>query len=165
MNEHQIHIMADFTRALGELDCVMETISKDQLDWSESPGEWSIRQVLHHLTDDGNVFTFIIERALATPGCKVFFSDFPGNEAWSDRLAFNQRPIDCAWDLLHAQRRFLAELVSHCPERWENSVGFYNAACEKQGEQNVEGLLMMLTEHMQEHNRMIENILAANLGG
>lgn len=163
MNEHQASILTNFTNVLDKLDTVMESVTEGHVDYSLQEGEWSIRQVIHHLTDDGNVFTFIIERALATPGCKVFFTDFPGNEAWADRLGFNHRPIDRAWDLLHTQRRFLAELVSYCPERWGNTVEFYNADGEKQGEQTVEGLLVMLTDHMQEHTRMIESILATNL--
>lgn len=165
MDVNQAQILADFTTTLGGLDTVMESVSENQLDWSAQEGEWTIRQVLHHLTDDGNVYTFIIERALATPGCKVFFGGFPGNEAWADRLGFDQRPITRAWDLLCAQRRFLAELVSCYPERWGNQVWYYNEAGEQVTERNVEQLIQMLTEHMQEHTRMIENILAANLGG
>lgn len=162
MDEHQEHILNDFIIALEELDTVMETVSEDQLDWSTQAGEWSIRQVLHHLTDDGNVYTFIIERALATPGCKVFFGGFPGNEPWADRLCFDRRPITHAWDLLHAQHRFLAELVSHCADRWGNPAGYYNEAGEKITEMNVEKMIIMLTEHMQEHTAMIKNILSAN---
>jgi hypothetical protein len=163
MDKNQEQILADFSNSLDELNTVMESVTEDQLDWSAQEGEWCIRQVLHHLTDDCNVYTFIIERALATPGCKVFFGGFPGNEAWADRLGFDQRPITRAWDLLHAQRRFLAELVSCYPERWSNQVGYFNEAGEKVAERNVEQLIQMLTEHMQEHTRMIANILAENL--
>jgi hypothetical protein len=53
--------------------------------------------------------------------------------------------------LLHAQHRFLAELVSQYPERWGNQVGYFNEAGEKVAERNVEQLIQMLTEHMQEH--------------
>ena len=162
MDEQQTRLLADFSRILEELDSVMEPITEEQLDWAEDECGWSIRQVIHHLTDDGNVFTFIIERALATPGCKVFFTDFPGNEAWADRLGFDQRSIDRAWDLLHAQRCFIAELVSCCPERWDNSVGYYNAEGEKLGEQNVSGLIRMLTDHMREHTNVITRILSTH---
>ena len=101
----------------------METVTEDQLEWCERAGEWSIRQVLHHLTDDGNVFTFIIERTLATPGCKVFFGGFPGNEAWADQLGFDQRPVTQDRALMRAQHNFLAELVIIFPDRWQNQVG------------------------------------------
>lgn len=165
MDQHQKQIMADFTNALDELDTLMDSVTEDQLDWRETAGEWSIRQVLHHLTDDGNVFTFIIERALATPGCKVFFGGFPGNEVWADQLGFNQRPVTHARSLIRAQHNFLTELVNAFPDRWENQVGYYNEAGEKQVDQSVENILVMLTEHRREHIAMIKNILAANQSG
>lgn len=162
MNNDQAQILDNFTNTLNELNAVMETVTEDQLDWSAQTPEWTIRQVLHHLTDDGNVFTFIIEGALATPGCKVFFGGFPGNEAWADRLGFDRRPIEPALELLRVQRRFIAELVSCFPDRWSNQVGFYNEEGEKQGEQDVEGLIRMLTDHMGEHIQMITQILASH---
>jgi hypothetical protein len=162
MNKHQKQVVADFTNALNELDAVMESVTDDQLDWSEKEGEWSIRQVIHHLTDDGNVFTFIIERALVTPGGKVVFGEFPGNEVWAEQLGFDHRPITQAWELIHAQRRYLAELVSHFPDRWDNQVNYYNIGGEKLSEQSVENIIVMLTEHLREHVAMIGNILAAH---
>jgi hypothetical protein len=162
MNNHQKRILSDFTNALNELDAVMASVTDDQLDWSELEGQWRIRQVLHHLVDDGNVYTFIIERALATPGCKVFFGGFPGNETWANRLGFDQRPITQAYALLRAQRLFLAELISHFPNRWGNQVSYHNEAGEKLVEQNVEKMILMLTEHMREHTAMIEDILSSH---
>lgn len=162
MNEQQEQVLSAFASALDELDAVMASISDDQLDWSDGEGQWSIRQVLHHLADDGNVYTFIIERALATPGCKVFFGGFPGNEAWAKRLGFDQRPVTNAYALLQAQRHFILELVSRYPDRWDNQVGYYNEAGEKLTEQTIQGMIIMLTEHMQEHTAQITHILAAH---
>lgn len=52
------------------------------------------------------MYTFIIGRALATPGYLVFFGGFPGNEAWADQLAYNTRPIDLPLRLMRAQHAF-----------------------------------------------------------
>jgi hypothetical protein len=162
MDDHQQQLLNNFTSTQADLNRVLTNVSDEQLDWREKAGEWSIRQILHHLTDDGNVFTFIIERALATPGCKVFFCGFPGNETWADQLGFDQRPVTYALALMRAQHNFLTELASAFPDRWGNHVGYYNEAGEKQVDQSVENMLIMLTEHMREHTDMIENILAAN---
>jgi ribosomal protein S18 acetylase RimI-like enzyme len=162
MDETQERILNNFINTFDELDTLIETVTAEQLDWRETAGEWSIRQVLQHLTDDGNVFTFIIERALATPGCKVFFGGFPGNEVWANQLGFDQRPVTQALALMRAQNKFVVELVSAFPDRWGNQVGYYNEAGEKQVDQSVENLLVMLTEHRRDHIAMIKNILAAN---
>lgn len=159
MNEAQQDLLDAFTGSMEELDQFLETVPEDGLDWTESEEEWSIRQVIHHLADDGNVYTFIIERALATPDCKVFFGGFPGNEQWADRLNFSQRPIQPALKLMRAQRAFLADLIARFPDRWDNKVGYYNESGEKMAERTVAEMIVMLTEHMQEHIQMIETIL------
>ncbi len=165
MNDAQLKMINDFTGSLGELDNLLIGISQEGLEWSEKEGEWTVREVLHHLAEDCNVYAFIIERALATPDCKVFFGEFPGNQAWGESLAWHDRPVDAAIPLMHAHRVFLAELVGHFPERWENKVVFYNEKCEKLAESSVEEMIHMLTEHMHEHVIMIENILEANQKG
>lgn len=159
MDEAQQDLLDAFTGSMEELDQFLETVPEDGLDWTESEEEWSIRQVIHHLADDGNVYTFIIERALATPDCKVFFGGFPGNEQWADRLNFSQRPIQPALKLMRAQRAFLADLIARFPDRWDNKVGYYNESGEKMAERTVAEMIVMLTEHMQEHIQMIETIL------
>lgn len=159
MNEKQEKMLNEFRNALADLDALLEDLPDEGLDWAEE-GEWSIREILHHLADDGNVYTFIIERALATPDCKVFFGDFPGNEAWGDRLAFGERPVEGVLNLIQAQRHFLAELVGYFPERWENKVNYYNTECEKIADRTVAEMIVMLTEHMQQHTDMIQNIIA-----
>ena len=79
MNEKQQALIKDFTGALDDLEVLLDGVPDEGLYWVENEDEWSIREVVHHLADDYNVYTFIIERALATPDCKVFFGEFPGN--------------------------------------------------------------------------------------
>jgi len=124
MKEAQKKIIDEFTSALDDLDAVLASVPDEGWDWIEKEGEWSIRQLTHHHAEDCNVYAFIIERALATPDCKVFFGEFPGNKAWGDLLAWDERPVDVARELMHAHRKFLAELVVYFPDRWENKAFF-----------------------------------------
>jgi hypothetical protein len=162
MNDAQLKIIDDFTGSLGELDNLLIGIPQEGLAWSEKEGEWTVREVLHHLAEDCNVYAFIIERALATPDCKVFFGDFPGNQPWGERLAWHERPVDASIDLMRSHRVFLAELVGHFPDRWGNKADFCDNAGKKVAESTVEKMIVMLTKHMQEHVSMIKNILKAN---
>ena len=164
MNKKQEKITAEFQGSLTDLNTVLENLPENALDWAENEGEWSIREVLHHLAEDCNVYAFIIERALATPGCKVFFGEFPGNQAWGQQLGFDKRPVENARALMHAHRGFLAELVGYFPDRWENQVNFYNTDGKKIADSTVEKMIVMLTEHMQEHTEMVQNILQAHQG-
>ena len=163
MNQEQKNIINAFTCSLEDFNMVLRKVPEGGLDWSESEGEWTIRQVIHHVAEDCNVYAFIIERALALPGSKVVFGDFPGNDAWADRLGFGERPVEPAIELMHAHRKFLAELVGHFPERWDNSVRFFNDEGKELATSSVKEMMVMLTEHMQEHTEMVRNILKANL--
>ena len=160
MNNTQLELIENFTAVLDDLDRVLKQVPEEGIDWAEKEGEWTIRQVLHHLAEDCNVYAFIIERALATPGGKVFFGEFIGNQAWGERLAWHERSVDIALEMIHVHRKFLAELVGHFPERWDNTINFYNESAEKVAEQSVRQMMIMLTEHMQEHVAMIEQILS-----
>lgn len=163
MNNEQTAIINDFISSLEDFDAVLEKVPAEGLDWAESEDEWTIRHVIHHVAEDCNVYAFIIERALATPGSKVVFGEFPGNDVWADRLGFGERPTETAIALTHAHRKFLAELVSHFPDRWNNSVRFFNDEGKELATSTVKEMIIMLTEHMQEHTEMVKNILHANI--
>jgi hypothetical protein len=165
MNDNQQKMIDEFRKSLTDLDENLEKIPEEGgLDWSEE-GEWSIREVLHHLAEDCNVYAFIIEQGLAISDCKVFFGAFPGNLEWGKRLAFGERPVDNARALMHAHRAFLAELLGYFPDRWENKVNFYNTEGEKEADSTVGQMLVMLTEHMQEHTEMIRGIIEKHTAG
>ena len=148
---------------MEEFDAILEKVPENGLDWVESEGEWAISHVIHHVAEDCNVYAFIIERALALPGSKVILGEFPGNNVWADSLGFGERPIDTALELMHAHRNYLAELVAFFPDRWENTVRFFGEEGKYLATRSVKDMMIMLTEHMQEHTEMVKNILDANL--
>jgi hypothetical protein len=120
---------------------------------------WSIRQIVHHVADDGDVWSMCIKKALATPGALVRFEGFPGNEAWADALDFDRREIEPALDLIRAHRRYLAQLLEHFPGDWDRSVRLANAEGEVVREMSVREMVRMLTDHMREHIGQIEGCL------
>lgn len=162
MNSTQNNLVQDFLDALVRFDAALDRIPADGLDWAENEGEWTVREVVHHVAEDCNVYTFIIERALATPGCNVVFGEFPGNQPWGKALAWHTRPIEPAHDLMHAHRSYLADLLTSLPDLWENTVHFKDETGKELAEQNVIQMVQMLTEHMDEHTQMIDKILSAH---
>ena len=162
MNQTQKNIIENFIRSLDDFDAALKNVPEESLDWAEHEGEWTVRQVVHHVAEDCNVYALIIERALATPGSKVVFGEFPGNDTWADRLGFGERPIEPAVELMHAHRKFLAELVGHFPDRWDNSVIFFDDEGKELATSTVKQMTIMLTEHMQEHTEMLTKIIETN---
>jgi hypothetical protein len=162
MNEQQKGLIEAFTRSQAGFDAALARLPEAGFDWREEEDGWSVRQIIHHVSEDCNVYAFIIEQALATPGCKVVFGDFPGNDAWGESLNWNERTVGPALALMHAHRIWLAELVSSFPDRWDNEVSFYNDKGEElPGRSSVVKMMEMLTEHMQEHTETLKRIAEA----
>ena len=160
MAENIDSLIANFTSALDDFDAALEPIPESGLDWREDGEGWSIRQITHHVAEDCNVYTIIIERALATPGCRITFGEFPGNEPWAERLGWDTKPVETALELMHVHRKFIAEMVSLLPDQLENEVRYFNDEGKELGKGNVINMMKMLTDHMSEHTATIQRIAA-----
>ncbi len=164
MPEKNSKLLDNFTGALDAFEVVLDQVPESGLDWREGDEGWSIRQIIHHIAEDCNVYTFIIEQALAIPGCKIVFGEFPGNDTWGEALDWSSRPVEASRELMRAHRKFLAELVSHFPDRWGYQVHFFSGDSEDEipAPNTVEKMITMLTEHMEEHTETVKRIIAAN---
>ncbi len=152
-------ILGRFRAGAEELRALVEGLSEADLDRSRRPGSWSIRQIVHHLADDCDVWSMCIKKAIATPGAIVRFEGFPGNEPWADALEFDKRPIGTALELIVAHRRYLGELLAHFSSAWDRSVRLANSAGEVVREMSVREMVEMLADHMWGHIEKIEAIL------
>ena len=153
-------ILLRFTSSAEKLQALVRDLSETDLDALSEADGWTIRQIIHHVADDGDVWSLCIKKAIATPGVTVRFEGFPGNEAWAQGLEIGQRGIGPALDLIGAHRRYVAELVTHFSDLWDRSVKFANAEGEMVGEMTVRQMVNMLAEHMLEHVDAIEKTRA-----
>ncbi len=65
-----------------ELVALAEDLSEEDLALRSESDGWTVREIIHHVSDDGDVWSMCIKKALATPGALVRFEGFPGNEPW-----------------------------------------------------------------------------------
>ena len=96
-------------------------LSEAQLNAAGGPDEWSIRQIVHHLADGQTMWTVCMRVAIGTPGTAMQFPDYPGNDAWSERMAYASRSIEPGLALLEALHNEIGELLTLMPEAWERS--------------------------------------------
>ncbi len=158
MNDEQQGQIEAFTRSQEAFDAALAQLPEEGPDWREDGDGWSVREILHPVSEDCNVYAFFIEQALTTPGCKVVSGKFPGNDAWGER------PVGPALGLMRAHR-LAGELVGSFPDRWNSAVKFHDGSGkERQGRNTVRTMLEMLTEHRQEHTETIRRIAAAHNG-
>lgn len=135
-------------------------LSDAELDYAAEPGGWTIRQMVHHVADDCDIWSMCIKKALATPGALVRFEGFPGNEPWADGLAFEHREVQTALGLIAAHRAYLAALLRFFADGWDRCVQIANAEGEVMQEMSVREMVGMLTDHMLEHVEAIGRVQA-----
>ncbi len=149
-------ILDRFRHSGERLQAAVQGLTPEELDTPSESGGWTLRQIIHHVADDGDVWSFILKKAIATPGAAVRFEGFPGNEAWAEGLGFERRSVEPALALVAAHRAFIAGLVADFPDAWEQSVQFLNAEGEVVGAMTVGEIVKMLSEHLLEHVASIE---------
>lgn len=86
LSAEQREILGRFRYGAEHLEKAVAGLTEEQLDLSMGPGEWSIRQIVHHLADDGDVWAMNIKKAIAFPEAWVRFEGFPGNDAWAEAI-------------------------------------------------------------------------------
>jgi hypothetical protein len=130
-------ILSRFITSAERLRALVQGLSEADLDLSGEPGGWTIRQIVHHVADDGDVWSLCIKKAIATPGALVRFEGFLGNEPWARALDFAGREVGPALGLITAHRRYLAEMLDHFSDAWDRSVRLANSAGEVRREMSV----------------------------
>ncbi|GEM_PF-146906 len=153
--QQTLMVFLSTTRRLEE---EVSGLTNEDLDRSLEPGSWSIRQIVHHVADDGDVWCMIFKKALATPGAPIRFEGFPGNEPWAKALSFDHRPIASALNLLRAHGEMIAELATTFSGSWDQCVKIIDASGNEIQDLSAGQILNMLGEHLQEHLLTIQMI-------
>ena len=67
------------------------SLEESDLARTYAPGKWSVRHILHHLSDSETVFFDRIRRVLSEPRPVVWVMD---QDAWAKGLDYSQLPLD-----------------------------------------------------------------------
>ena len=97
-------------------------ITEAELDTAEAPGEWSPRQVAHHLADSETTSAIRLRRLLAEDRPTIAGYD---QEAYARRLHYD-RPIAASLATLGAIRAATAELLDRLGEEEWAREGIHN---------------------------------------
>lgn len=154
-------VLARFLGAADELVVLVGGLSDDELDLARDTGGWSIREIVHHLADDGDVWSMCIKKAIATPGALVRFEGFPGNEPWAEALNYRGRAVAPALHLILSHRQYVADLL-HDLDAWEHTARLADAEGNVRREITARQMVEMLTEHMSRHVETIRAICDAH---
>jgi len=158
LTESQRETLALFTAGAEKLEEAVAGLTDEELDLNDAPGEWTIRQITHHVAEDGDAWSMNFKKAIATPGAPVRFEGFPGNESWADALEYDKRPLKSSLALIKAHRQVMAGLAERFADSWEQYVIIVDSDGKELQKVSAGQIIHMLSEHMDEHIATIVSI-------
>jgi len=76
-------------------------VPNDVLERRYAPGKWSVRYLLHHLSDSESVMSYRLRRVISEPRQVIWFYD---QDAWAAALDYSVVPLDLARKMYEASR-------------------------------------------------------------
>lgn len=144
-------VLAAYAAGPNQLEQALAGLTEAELDRQPAGGGWTIRQVVQHLADGEAVLTGCLKMALATPGATFQMGWYPGNDEWAQAMDYGGRAIAPALALFRANRQYVAEMVGHMIDRWEQPVAILWPGAKEGMGISVGWLMGMWVGHLQEH--------------
>lgn len=121
----------------------LEGITERELDTPEAPGEWSPRQVVHHLADSEMTSAIRLRLMVAYDRAEIIGYD---QELFA-RVLFYDRPIEHSLAAFRAARESTAEILDRMSEQDWASTAHHSES----GQYGVDAWLEVYSVHAHEH--------------
>lgn len=132
-----------FASAVAALDAALAGVTDDELDRRPPSGEWTAREIVHHLADSESMAYIRLRRLIAEDDPQIAGYDEP---EWARRLHYD-RPIASSLAVVRAVRAASLDLLgSLTPAEWART-GTHSES----GAYSVERWLAIYSEHTHEH--------------
>lgn len=154
--EERVILIVKYSNGHAEVEKALAGISETELDTPEAPGEWSPRQVVHHLADSEMESAGRIRRLVALPNAVIQGYD---QEEYARRLAYD-RPIAASLAAFGAARLVTTELLERMTAEDWTSVGAHTEV----GDFTAEGWLGYYAHHAHDHADQIRRARAVAQG-
>lgn len=141
------------------LESELQDLNNEQLDLSLSAGSWSIRQLVHHITDGDYLWKEFLLQATGDPE-KEFSLEWywclPQDD-WVKRWSYAERDVGHSLALLKANRQHTMDILKQVPIIWEKSLSIPtpNGGREKV---SVGEVVEMQSRHVEGHIEDIRQI-------
>ncbi len=121
---NQNEILANYAAGPDRLEAAIAGLSQAGLDAALSSDSWTIRQIVHHVTDGDDLWKTFIKRAIGNPGGDFTLDWYwqMSQVEWAERWAYEQRAIEPSLAFFRASRAHMVQLLEHSPGVWENCL-------------------------------------------
>lgn len=142
-----------YATGADDVDDAVAAITGDELDHQPPSGEWTARQIVHHLADSESMAYIRLRRLIAEDEPIIAGYDEPG---WARRLHYD-RPIEPSLAVVRAVRTASHQLlITLTPEEWDRA-GTHS----EWGPYSVDRWLAIYAEHSHEHADQIRRVRAS----
>jgi len=131
-------------------------ITDQELDTRPGPGDWSPREVAHHLADSEMTSAIRLRRLLVEDSPELGGYD---ENAFAEKLHYAERPIQAALDALSAARRTTLEILERLSEADWARAGTHSES----GRYSVDDWLAIYATHAHDHAAQIRRARNAEL--
>ena len=138
----------------GALRQAISGLSEAQMATPETPGKWSIRQVLRHLADSDLVWGFRLRLVLAQDRPPLTGYD---QDRWAERLHYDEADVTTALDEFTLLRRGNLALLQRAAPADLKRVGVHA----ERGEESVEHMIRLYAGHDLLHLNQIARVREA----
>jgi len=132
-----------FSTGFAAVADALDGADDESLDRRGPSGEWSAREIAHHLADSESMAYVRLRRLIAEDAPVIAGYDEPG---WARRLHY-ERPIETSLEVLQAVRGASQQLLmTLTPAEWDR-----RGTHSESGEYSVDDWLRIYSEHSHEH--------------
>jgi hypothetical protein len=144
-------LIAAYKAGYDEVVRALAGIAPDERDWRPAPGEWSAREVVHHLADSETIAGIRLRRLLIEESPAIQGYD---EADYARRFRYQERPWEPALRAFEAARATTAQLVEVMTDADWRRAGTHSES----GAYSAEGWLRIYAEHAHVHaNQIREN--------
>lgn len=152
--EERRALVARYQAGYAEVLEALRGLEPEALDWRPAPGEWSVREIVHHLADSETISGVRLRRLLVEEAPAIQAYD---EALYARRLRYAERPIEPALRALEAARATTAQLLEGMTEADWRRAGTHSEL----GPYSVERWLEASAGHAHEHAAQIRRNRAA----
>lgn len=147
-------LIEKYKAGYAEVVKALEGFPKPQLTARPIPGKWTAAEIVHHLADSEMQSAIRLRKLLAEAHPVLQAYD---QEAWANRLHYQDRPIEPSLLAFKAARETTAQLLERMTEEDWRKLGWHSES----GSYHSERWLEIYADHAHGHAAQITRLKAA----
>lgn len=152
-------ILENYVNCLNLLGATLDDLQTSDLDFSRKNGEWTIREIIHHIADGDYIWKICIQKALGESKRPFHLKWYWETDQvrWSHLWGYSSREIGSSLALLQANRNHTIELLRNISSSLSRTIKIEWPGGDLQ-EVNIGWVLKMQTDHVKGHVEEIRKI-------